>query len=937
MEKSGIEQLIESLPGAAFLLEPDGSIINMNRQARALLGLSGQSKQEPSFESYVVWGDRPALRELFLNSIESGDDSEGVMIRLKAADREIPVAVSAQSFHQDKRQGYILLARNISRQIELERQRKIQYELVRSLLGVQHINEASSNLLHAGLEISGFDHGAFFILEPERGEWRCLSAEGEKKRELFQLPIPDYMDGKVETLTRMMQFSRRRNADTLPVPHVFSQIGMQEVVIIPLLLKQSVAALLILFSSTETFLDPEMVKSLEIITSHFGSLLGRITSEKRFRKSEEFNRLLLKSMPSGLLVRDLDGVIIHFNEAAEALLGVDAIEVIGKEQLPGTVRIYDEGGRRLSHPELPTIRILDTGKQLRNLHVRVERPDGSEVWLSVSGEPLKQYGLGPGGRSSRPLEAAVVTMKDITDHKKMLNELERARQAAESANSSKSQFLANMSHEIRTPLSGIMGMTDILLSGPASEDQKENLLLMKEAEESLLEIINKVLEISKIEAGKVVLEKEPFRLRGAITKASLPLFMSCKEKGIVLDIEISQDIPEQLIGDGHRLIQVLTNLLSNALKFTDHGSITLRVRRSFLSETGKIELSFSVNDTGIGIDGEEQSHIFEDFRQVDTGKGKKHQGTGLGLAISKKLVELMGGEIGVESSPGKGSSFYFTARFHLTSQEEEAKPRLSPPVEEGGHLRILLAEDNALNQRSIRHFLESEGHSVVIVDNGKMAIEALEKEPFDVVLMDVQMPTMDGLEATRVIRSHDRSRYNPDIPIIALTAYALKEDEMRFITSGMDRYVTKPVRKELLFQALREMTGNNANVLETGAELSHPQEDLYEFLRDYQNDLDIAGQILDLYIEEYPEKRDQLQQAINRREKGQLTEILHSITNNLSALRVFSTGNECHLVEVLANEGDLEEVERRMGDILPRLEEIHKNAIRCRELIQTLE
>ncbi|ADK79624.1 response regulator [Sediminispirochaeta smaragdinae] len=943
MDISRIEKFIEYVPDAVFIIEPDGMIAALNKRALRLTGLDSTALIGISFSDLLLPEHVSLLKRLYLSG-ESSSDIQGRMntVLLGREGHRVHVNLRAQGFRDQMFSGYMVVCREVGHHLELERQRSLQHDLAMALVGIQNIEEAVNLVLDTGLKISECDGGALFLRGAENGRWKLSSFINIEEEEITSLSFVEELNRLPDGIRQWIVFGERGSDAVLSPPPAMRRLGIRFAMTIPVISETKPGAVLFFFSHQAKQMDVEARRSLEIIASQFGSLVARLHSERKFRSVEGFGRSLIKSMPSGLITRNRDGIITHFNLAAEQLLGIKGDTVIGKRDLPDALFFFDEKGNIIEHFDAPTFLVLESGKPLRNVLVRAIRPDGSTVWLSVNGEPLF-------GKDEEPV-AAVITMKDVSDHLRLVDELEQARQMAVTASDSKSRFLANISHEIRTPLSGIMGMTDLLLSGPLTEDQRENLFLMKEAEELLLDIINKVLEISKIESGKLSLELEPFRLRGAINKAALPIFMGCKEKGIVLDIDVSPSIPDRLIGDGSRLTQVLTNFLSNALKFTESGTITLTVVETSRNENGKIELFFSVKDTGIGIPSDAQTTIFDDFRQIDSGPAKRHQGTGLGLAISKKLVELMDGSIGVESEGGQGSRFFFSAMFTLLDEGEPETGNEAEHVSHERRLRVLLAEDNELNQRSISYFLEEAGHLVTIAANGREAIEVLKREPFDLILMDVQMPEMDGMEATGIIRSHTDRLFNPNIPIIALTAYALKEDELRFIAAGMDRFVTKPIKKELLFLAIYEMTGNTLLPVEDEAGLrsSDPSivpgsisdresEELYEFLRDYQNDLDIGRQILDVFIDEYPAKKETLGQALRNRDVELLADQLHSLTNSLSALRIFGLGNECHLAEALTKDGELEEVERRVARLLPRFDRVHENAIHCRQIIDDID
>ncbi|MGI6622072.1 MAG: PAS domain S-box protein [Acetivibrionales bacterium] len=624
------------------------------------------------------------------------------------------------------------------------------------------------------------------------------------------------------------------------------------------------------------------------LENQFSGFIGAcfdITERKIAEEGLSRYQLLSQKANDIILFADINGFVIEANDAAVHAFGYQ------KEQLLGRSIFY------LINPD-PSLPIgapsyhTDAGGIY--YEASAYRNDGSTFTAEVS---MQATEIG----NSKVLMAI---LRDTTERKRINEELKKAKESAEAANRAKSEFLANMSHEIRTPLNGMTGMIDLTLLTDLTEVQRDNLLTAKECALTLLNLINDILDFSKIEAGKLTIEDINFNMEELVGQAVKPHILKANEKGLQFSCELDDNIPETLIGDPYRLKQVINNLLSNAIKFTDSGEVKLEAR-IISGNDDYVTAEFKVSDTGIGIKNEDMKKLFISFTQVDSSHTRKYGGTGLGLSISKQLVEKMGGSIWVESIKGKGSTFYFTIKLGVGKSAEDAPDDALQADNTREPLEILLAEDDKVNQIVIGRMVNEAGHKITVADNGKEALEALNSRKFDVILMDIQMPEMDGIETTRRIREKEAGT-NRHIPIIAVTAYALKGDKERLLSLGMDAYISKPIRMDALLKTIKTvvekptMQEYRKNGSGAGESDTSDQYDTGSFLLEYARR---AGPVL----LEINENINRLEYFYKRRDQAEIEKYAHKIKKLSAEISIPLLKSTIFKAELAARRGDITE------------------------------
>jgi PAS domain S-box-containing protein len=602
----------------------------------------------------------------------------------------------------------------------------------------------------------------------------------------------------------------------------------------------------------------------------FIMFLNDITTQKqveaRLKQSEHEKDVILSTMAEKVVYHDKEMKIRWANRAACDFFGVLPEEVTGKS----CYEILDRRGEDCD--ECPVKKVMQTGHYSQDT---LSYPDGKT--LLISAHPVSDADGG--------LTGVVEVSLDITERVKMETELTKAKEECAAANAAKSSFLSYISHEMRTPMSVIIGMAHLVYDSVNGQEEKENIDMIRESAAFLLTLINRILDLSKIEAGMLELAQVPFHLPREVERTVSSLALQAENSGLELTCSIDDNVPEIVIGDPIRLQQVLVNLIGNAIKFTTAGCVAINIRQDVAG------VHFSITDTGIGIPLDQVDRLFHVFSQIDTFGVRKYEGTGLGLAISKNLVELMGGTIGVKSVENRGSTFYFTIPFALPTGVGGRTETLVPPKPWEGMLeqplwgakkvlKILIVEDKPMNQKLATVLLEKEGHKIITAINGKEALEKLKVNVFDLIIMDIHMPEMDGLEATARIRASEDEVVS-SIPIIAMTACVMKEDRDMCLRAGMDYYIPKPIDPGELYYTLGKAMEGRVSVLE---QYALPLEEVHEMLNRVDGNRKLLGELVDMFIEDYYEDIIKLKNSMDKKDAPALAIVVHGLKGELGNL-----------------------------------------------------
>lgn len=599
-------------------------------------------------------------------------------------------------------------------------------------------------------------------------------------------------------------------------------------------------------------------------------------SEKRFRSlAEDMPILISTGLP--------DGTILYANAAYCRWFGREQQDIPGSSFLDF---LHTDDRAAVEK----TLSSLTPEQSSFSMELRVFAPDGSLRWQRWINRAFFD--------TSGKLQFIQTVGEDITERKNAEEEIRAARDEAERASAAKSEFVASISHEIRTPMNGVLGMSELLLETPLNSSQRSLAGMIHESAQQLLVVLNDLLDFSKIESGTFGLSILPFSIRRTLEDTVVPFLSQAADKGLSLSMEADPALPAVLLGDPIRIRQILTNLLSNALKFTEKGSVTLSVRLLGM-EDGEAKIAFSVVDTGIGIPEEFMGEIFTPFRQGETFRNRKYGGTGLGLSISRKLVEMMGSGLSVESTPGRGSAFSFVLSLkagNSAGENDTPGERASVPAlgNEGGERKpsVLVVDDNRVNRELVRLLLEKGGYLPETASDGREAVERLSRKRFDLVLMDIQMPEMDGYEATAFIRDPGSPVLDHQVPIVALTAHAVKGFADECLKKGMNDYLPKPFSSNelrgLLYKWISSAgtpAGDYGVPPFAGRDQKKGEDPVFDadsFFARLLGDRDEGKMLLELFLEAVPEDLEALADAIEREDLRACAKIAHTIKGTAS-------------------------------------------------------
>lgn len=624
------------------------------------------------------------------------------------------------------------------------------------------------------------------------------------------------------------------------------------------------------------------IKVHDYVNYYFSEVTEQKLAEEKLISSEEKYRSVIENMKLGLLEINNEKIITKVYSQFCSITGYSENELLGKS----VDQVYYVEPHEIANSEL--FREINEWSNYL-LESRIKRKDGSFVWVLISSAVLFA--------KDGSLAGSIGIHLDISLQKENERELRSARLKAEDSTRAKEQFLANMSHEIRTPLNAISGMTDLLIKSNVNKEQAKLLNAMERSSENLLVVINDILDFSKIESGNLKFEKIGFKLTDVINHVILTKELHADEKNISLECDLLIDVDTVLIGDPFRLNQILLNFINNAIKFTEKGSVKITVR-SIVQDEKQQAVKFNIADTGKGIEASKLESIFEAFHQEDDSITRSYGGTGLGLTITKKMIEMQGGLLSVSSEPNVGSDFQFVITYDIGEEQDLPAPKaiaIDPILLQG--LKILIAEDNEFNQILMDTMFHQFDVDLTIVDNGLKVVELLEEQLFDIILMDIQMPVMGGVQATEIIR---QGQYQKDIPIVALTANAFKDELDKYKGYGMNDCLSKPFNSDELYNKILELTGRVGCQVAIGNQINEdvPLYDLKKLGSMLGNNNDLILKMVQSFLKHTPPLLEELYSAAEDSNWNQVSKICHRLKASYKTMSIDSLESPIHLLEI---------------------------------------
>jgi PAS domain S-box-containing protein len=916
-----------SLPGILYLFDAESRLLWWNEEFERATGYSATELARASAARFVPAEAWPLVRERFRAALDTGSaELEGFLVRKDG--RQVPYHCTAHRLEFDGSPCVIGMGIDVSERLRTERRRYVRLAVPQLLAQAASLADAAPGVLQAIAEGLGWDLGVLWLADVPAQVLHCLAvwqAPSVQATEFIETSRQQRFDPGVGLPGRVWSTGRPAwvmdvVADgNFPRSPLARAAGLHGAFACPILAGSDILGVIEFFSREVREPDADLLEMLATVGGQIGQFVRRTEAEAELRRGEARKAAILAAALDAIITIDHEERILEFNPAAERIFGYTRAAVLGQCLseliIPPAYRAAHRRGMQhyLASGEGPVLG--------RRVELPALRGDGSEFPAEISIVPTVLDG--------RPIFTGY--LRDITERKRAEQEILQfnrelegrvAARTAElhSANVQlaraaklKDEFLATVSHELRTPLSGVIGMVELLAETPLDEKQRHYARVARRSADLLRDVINDILDFSRIEAGQLQLERMDFNPAEIVHEVISLLSLQAADKGLDLRCRLDAGVDAWLSGDRGRLRQVLVNLVANAVKFTERGAVVVRAAvvrggvgsREWSEET--THLRFAVSDSGIGIPRDRLDRLFQAFSQVDASTSRRYGGSGLGLAICRRLTELMGGTIGVESVPGQGSTFWFTVPL---------SPPQAPRPPQGGErdgaaapglpsrpLRILLAEDNAANQLVATALLESAGHSVRVVLDGRQALAAHAEERFDLILMDVQMPEVDGLQATREIRRREAGRQT-HTPIIAVTAHAGKGDQDRFLAAGMDRCLIKPLARRELAEVLEALFPPEPSRAPLPAPPPQGGEDAVDWaavLARLEGNEALLAEIIDLYVREWPQLFAELRQALNGGELGVAAFKAHRLNGLARNFGVGPAVTAAANVEALAN------------------------------------